>query len=554
MANKDYNKEDGVWRTIGGRRVFIKNGQSLADAMKESGKFSRVQKNQDLYKKLDDEKKDGVELNEKQKEAGERLNKKAENGVLNDIKDYLSGRENYEGTQDEFINDLSREWGVDKDRVEDLLHDEMVKHPRNFKDNSDKKESMSREDYDKLYDKKVYDEGMSESQFKKEYGERPQESMDETNRKIADHLANVSKVAKEMGDEKGARTNELASNYAKSQIGENNFKNNWQDEIKTFDQLVEKEKEVKEQYENYKKEAEKHKDSWNPTQIQKNEESYKKTLQNIDDWKKELAQKEIKEGTSVDNGFTQQVDFGGTTRLYNKNELKRMEDAGIRPMEHSYTGGGWEGVNSDKHMDTKDQAKAIIDAIKKKYPDVKVARKSNLFSGGSSIDFNIMSSDKDLFVSDSDIDKMGYEDLHDVSRSNGFEWWAKDNVPNYNENHSYNIDDVRKYAKQSLAQRKTTDIQGVKGNEWYLNDYGKKVVSDLNKEANSYTYSDSDGMIDYFDHGTYMHISIGKWNKPYQVTGNSVTSLIKNKAYQKYLKEHPSSKMTLEEFKKNQKK
>lgn len=31
--------EGGVWRTISGRRVFIKDGQSLSDAMKESGKF-----------------------------------------------------------------------------------------------------------------------------------------------------------------------------------------------------------------------------------------------------------------------------------------------------------------------------------------------------------------------------------------------------------------------------------------------------------------------------------------------------------------------------------
>lgn len=30
----------GVWRTIGGRRVFIKDGQDLASAMKESGKFN----------------------------------------------------------------------------------------------------------------------------------------------------------------------------------------------------------------------------------------------------------------------------------------------------------------------------------------------------------------------------------------------------------------------------------------------------------------------------------------------------------------------------------
>ena len=31
--------EGGVWRTISGRRVFIKDGQSLSDAMRESGKF-----------------------------------------------------------------------------------------------------------------------------------------------------------------------------------------------------------------------------------------------------------------------------------------------------------------------------------------------------------------------------------------------------------------------------------------------------------------------------------------------------------------------------------
>lgn len=32
----------GVWRTIGGRRVFIKTGQSLSEAMKESGKFKNL--------------------------------------------------------------------------------------------------------------------------------------------------------------------------------------------------------------------------------------------------------------------------------------------------------------------------------------------------------------------------------------------------------------------------------------------------------------------------------------------------------------------------------
>jgi len=33
------DEQNGVWRTVGGRRVFIKDGQSLSDAMRESGKF-----------------------------------------------------------------------------------------------------------------------------------------------------------------------------------------------------------------------------------------------------------------------------------------------------------------------------------------------------------------------------------------------------------------------------------------------------------------------------------------------------------------------------------
>ena len=29
----------GVWRTVGGRRIFIKDGEDLATAMRKSGKF-----------------------------------------------------------------------------------------------------------------------------------------------------------------------------------------------------------------------------------------------------------------------------------------------------------------------------------------------------------------------------------------------------------------------------------------------------------------------------------------------------------------------------------
>ena len=46
--------ENGVWRTVGGRRIFIKEGQDLASAMKESGKFKNNQAkiNNELYKNV----------------------------------------------------------------------------------------------------------------------------------------------------------------------------------------------------------------------------------------------------------------------------------------------------------------------------------------------------------------------------------------------------------------------------------------------------------------------------------------------------------------------
>ena len=35
----------GVWRTVGGRRIFIKDGEDLEIAMKNSGKFGNKKNN-----------------------------------------------------------------------------------------------------------------------------------------------------------------------------------------------------------------------------------------------------------------------------------------------------------------------------------------------------------------------------------------------------------------------------------------------------------------------------------------------------------------------------
>lgn len=45
----------GVWRTVGGRRIFIKEGQDLASAMRESGKFPEKKERNDNQKQLQNE-------------------------------------------------------------------------------------------------------------------------------------------------------------------------------------------------------------------------------------------------------------------------------------------------------------------------------------------------------------------------------------------------------------------------------------------------------------------------------------------------------------------
>lgn len=66
MAKK-YDDEKGVWRTIGGKHIFIRNGQDLDDAMRESGKFKgiRVKNKAKEYAK---KKKEKDELRRKEEE------------------------------------------------------------------------------------------------------------------------------------------------------------------------------------------------------------------------------------------------------------------------------------------------------------------------------------------------------------------------------------------------------------------------------------------------------------------------------------------------------
>lgn len=102
-------EQKGVWRTIGGRRIFIAEGQDLRDAMVKSGKFSKYVTD-GLQKKMkssnDDE--DGGELGRYKRLRKQLLNKKEQYDNLMRKKEERKGIPNNRRLQEQHKFKLER--------------------------------------------------------------------------------------------------------------------------------------------------------------------------------------------------------------------------------------------------------------------------------------------------------------------------------------------------------------------------------------------------------------------------------------------------------------
>ena len=78
MAKDDIG---GVWRTIGGRRIFIRDGESLSSAMKKSGKFKAKKEEKKDNNKLQEK----VELEPKWCEVSESFEPEIRNRIITQI-------------------------------------------------------------------------------------------------------------------------------------------------------------------------------------------------------------------------------------------------------------------------------------------------------------------------------------------------------------------------------------------------------------------------------------------------------------------------------------
>jgi len=480
-------EENGVWRTIRGRRVFIRSGEDLESAMKRSGKFGT---------------KFSPEETENLRKAGrETRAREIDNFNGNDkystsehigFGDYNKDKIPVYNNKIDYTGDFTR--GDLKTLSNEELTTALNKQSELYHQASDENLGDQRTRngrMNKIFNTakiQQYEGGMKAISEEMEKRDLPRYN-------IYDDAGNirVSSPTKEMAER------ELAEMYETDKSLQKSY--GW----KELPKYSIKEGKVDE-YLNERK------DTGEQTIPREKAQSFVKAF------KTALEEEQ--------NGYTQKVDWDGGTYEYSKDRLERMEQSGIKPLEHSYTGGGWQGTKYDSKLTTKEIAKTVQNELKKDFPDVKISRKTDY----NSIDINIMSSEKDLYTSSSDIDRMSDKQVSDTIRDSigGYtrmdDWLEKNNRKSANG--TFTANDERDYLKEELETYRNRKGYRVTGDEWYLSDYGKQVVGSLNKNLNSYNYDDSDGMVDYFDTNFYGGVQIGKWDKPYVVEDQKIEAKV----------------------------
>lgn len=158
---------------------------------------------------------------------------------------------------------------------------------------------------------------------------------------------------------------------------------------------------------------------------------------------------------------------------------------------------GWTGSNYDSKLSTKDISQKIRAYIKENYPDYKFSIRTDSYNA---ISIYFLSSKHDIF---------NHELIEDYA--------SKAQTPPFNEMPKYEyypyiLKDVNEnnFNRQIGPYIDHRDLN-------YLNETDAHALVDIVRYARSFNYDNSDSYTDYFDTRFYLHVEIGKWNKPFQV-------------------------------------
>lgn len=153
-------------------------------------------------------------------------------------------------------------------------------------------------------------------------------------------------------------------------------------------------------------------------------------------------------------------------KIYNRSAVSPDQQTSSESRNEFYTQNGWKGENYKSGRSTTEISKILREYVKRVYPDHKFSITTQHFSGGSSINISLMSAP--------------YEALLNGEKEQGL--------------NQYYLEENKELSPKA-----------------------REVMLDVNRLINSYRYNDSDSMIDYFSTNFYYDLSIGKWNKPFEV-------------------------------------
>ena len=167
----------------------------------------------------------------------------------------------------------------------------------------------------------------------------------------------------------------------------------------------------------------------------------------------------------------------------------------------NYTGSGWQGKNYNKHLGIVEISKLIKTDLKKKYPECHFSVVTKKFAGGGSISISLMSAPFEPF--DNNIERMKNSDFF---RQESIE----ERIKKFKEIHAGGYAQLNQY-----ALNRNDFENGCNGT--LLTKQCYEIMKYVYRLSNSFNYDDSDSMIDYFNTNYYLHLNIGKWDKPFRV-------------------------------------
>lgn len=154
-------------------------------------------------------------------------------------------------------------------------------------------------------------------------------------------------------------------------------------------------------------------------------------------------------------------------------------------------------------LDLKDIAKKIKQQLNYEFPTCNFSVSIERYSGGQALHVSLMQSDFKIIQDFDNISEFAISDCLNRGRYT---------IEQLKEMQSKMYHQINQY---QLTQRDTYDPDKW-NNGIFLTEQGFNLLKRVVAIINHYNYDDSDIQTDYFDVNFYLHLNIGKWNKPYQ--------------------------------------